>query len=128
MTLIKVPRPRRGAMDPERPVNALLQAQIEHLQHAERRIPLRYRSKIYTHAIRTEGEASAYIRDATEAIHKAHADAAAERARRGRRRRAERGIAIAAEADERAGRKRRPARSVSRKQKAGSKSKRDRKD
>jgi hypothetical protein len=85
MTLIKVPRPKRIAMDPRRPVNALLQAQIEHLQHAERRLPLSYRSKIYTHAIRTEGEAAEYIRDVTEAIHKAHHDAAVRRANQARK-------------------------------------------
>jgi hypothetical protein len=44
-------------------------------------LPLRYRSSIYTHAIRTEGEAAEYIREVTEAIHKAHADAAVKRER-----------------------------------------------
>ena len=39
-------------------MSSLLLAQIQHLQHAERRLPLRYRSKIYTHAIKTEGEAA----------------------------------------------------------------------
>ena len=57
-------------------------AQVEHLQYVERRLPLRNRSEIYTHAIRTEGEAARYIRQVTEAIHKAHSDAAAERAKR----------------------------------------------
>jgi len=104
MTLIKVPRPRRDAMDPERPVNALLQAQIEHLQHAERRIPLRYRSEIYTHAIRTEGEAAAYIKHLTEAIHQAHEDAAKARAKQERRR--EKGLTLVAAAERRS-RKRR---------------------
>jgi hypothetical protein len=84
MTIIPVPRPSAKAMDPDRAANALLLAQIQHLQHAERRLPLRYRSKIYTHAIRTEGEAALYIREVTEAIHKAHDDAAVNRARRSR--------------------------------------------
>ena len=53
-------------MDPDRPANALLLAQVSHLQHAERRLPLRYRSEIYTHAIKTEGEAARYIREVTE--------------------------------------------------------------
>jgi len=71
MSVIQVPRPSKNAMNPDRPVNALLLAQVEHLQHAERRLPLRYRSEIYTHAIKTEGEAAVYIREVTEAIHKA---------------------------------------------------------
>jgi hypothetical protein len=82
MTIIPVPRPSKKAMNPNRPVSALLLAQIQHLQHAERRLPLRYRTTIYTHAIKTEGEAARYIREVTEAIHRAHADAAADRTKR----------------------------------------------
>lgn len=79
MALIAVPRPSKNAMNPNRPVSSLLLAQVQHLHHAERRLPLRYRSEIYTHAIRTEGEAARYIREVTEAIHLAHAHAAAAR-------------------------------------------------
>ena len=79
MALITVPRPSKKAMNPNRPVSSLLLAQVQHLHHAERRLPLRYRSEIYAHAIRTEREAARYIRDVTEAIHLAHADAAAAR-------------------------------------------------
>jgi hypothetical protein len=96
MTVIPVPRPKQSAMNPDRPVNALLQAQIEHLQHVERRLPLRYRSEIYIHAIRTEGEAAEYIREVTEAIHRAHGDAAAEREKRAARKK--KGLRIAAAA------------------------------
>jgi len=84
MAIIPVPKPSRKSMDPGRDVNCLLRAQVEHLQHAERRLPLRYRSSIYIHAIRTEGEAAQYIREVTEAIHKAHADAIGERKKRAR--------------------------------------------
>lgn len=97
MTLIHVPRPPKSALNPDRPVSSLLIAQIVHLQHAERRLPLRYRTQIYVHAIRTEGEAARYIREVTEAIHKAHADAAAQRAKRAPK--PKRGIAIAAAAE-----------------------------
>ena len=79
MALIPIPRPSKKAMDPNRPVSSLLLAQVQHLHHAERRLPLRYRSEIYAHAIRTEREAARYIREVTEAIHLAHADAAAAR-------------------------------------------------
>jgi hypothetical protein len=81
MPSIPVPRPK-GSINPQRAVNTLLQAQVQHLQQAERRLPLRYRSEIYTHAIRTEGEAAEYIREVTEAIHQAHDDAASKRSTR----------------------------------------------
>jgi hypothetical protein len=103
MTLIPVPRPPKSAHNPDRPINALLQAQIQHLHHAERNLPLRYRTEIYANAIKTEGEAAAYIRGVTEAIHRAHEDAAAQRTKYARR--PKRGIAIAAAAAERPPRK-----------------------
>jgi hypothetical protein len=93
MTTIKVPRPPKSAHDPGRPLTSLLKSQIEHLHEAERRLPLRYRTETYVNAIKTEGEGASYIRDVTEAIHKAHADA--ERLRRTRERKLE--IAAAAE-------------------------------
>ena len=95
ITPIPVPRPSPKAMNPDRPANALILAQVSHLQHAERRLPLRYRSKTYTHAIKTESEAAEYIREVTEAIHQAHADAAKARARRAPKR----GLEIAAAAE-----------------------------
>ena len=79
MAIIPVPKPPKSAHDPNRRVSALLIAQINHLQHAERRLPLRYRSDTYVHAVKTEGEAARYIREVTEAIHRAHDDAAAQR-------------------------------------------------
>jgi hypothetical protein len=96
-------------------MGSLLKAQVEHLREAESKLPLRYRHEIdtYIKAIKTEGEAAAYIRKVTEAIHDAHADA--ERARRAPKRK--RVIEIAAVADERAdrqpksARKRRPTKS-----------------
>ena len=97
MPVIQVPRPSRNAMDPDRPANALLLAQVSNLQHAERRLPLRYRSNIYTHAIKTEGEAAEYIREVTEAIHQAHADAEKQRAKQPRRRKKGLGGPAAAE-------------------------------
>ncbi len=106
MAVIHVPRPsKKKAMNPNRPVSSLLLTQVSHLQHAERRLPLRYRTEIYTHAIRTEGEAAAYIHEVTEAIREAHANAAARRT--GTRRGQRRGLEIAAAA---AKSKRKPAR------------------
>jgi hypothetical protein len=82
---------RKAAMNPDRPVNALLKAQVRHLHEAERNLPLQHRTDIYINAIKTEGEAAEYIRQVTNAIHDAHAAAAVKRRR---------GIAIAAAASD----------------------------
>ena len=97
MNVIPVPRPSKNAMNPDRPANALLLSQVEHLRKAERDLPLRYRTEIYAKAIKTEREASRYIREVTEAIHQAHEDAAAERAKFATRHR-KKGITLAASA------------------------------
>ena len=96
MTMILLRRPPRSAHDPNRLMNALLKAQIDHLHVAERNLPLRYRSEIYANAIKTEREAGEYVRSVTEAIHRAHADAEAQRFKRASKPR--RGVAIAAAA------------------------------
>jgi hypothetical protein len=105
MALIHVPRPE-NAYNPDRPMGSLLKAQVEHLREAESKLPLRYRHEIdtYIKAIKTEGEAAAYIRKVTEAIHDAHADAELARRAAKRKRAPERKrvIEIAALADERA--------------------------
>jgi ArsR family metal-binding transcriptional regulator len=103
MAVIVLPE-TKAVIDPNRPVNALLKAQIQHLQEAERVLPLKYHSEIYIRAIKTEGEAAEYIQEVTEAIHQAHQDAAARRKRRA----AKQGvISIAAVASEGAARERR---------------------
>jgi hypothetical protein len=102
MNFIPVPRPKKSAHNPDRPVSALLVTQMQHLHEAERNLPLKYRTDIYINAIRTEGEAAEYIREVTEAIHKAHSDADKRRSKRTPKR----GLEIAAAA-ERPARKRR---------------------
>ena len=78
IALLPVPE---NAINKDRPVSGLLKAQILHLHEAERRLPLRHHTDIYINAIKSEGEAAEYIRAVTEAIHDAHAAAAARRAR-----------------------------------------------
>jgi ArsR family metal-binding transcriptional regulator len=97
-TKVILPLVPKGALNKNRAVSGLLKAQILHLHEAERRLPLRHHTDIYINAIKTEGEAAEYIRRVTEAIYSAHADAAARRARP--KRKAIRGIDIAAVADE----------------------------
>jgi len=83
MTLIHVPRPDvKKVMDPDRPASGLLKAQILHLHDAELKLPAGRQTDIYINAIKTEGEAAEYIRLVTEAIHEAHAAAAARRKRK----------------------------------------------
>jgi ArsR family metal-binding transcriptional regulator len=98
MTVIRVPLPAKNSFNPDRPVSGLLKAQILHLQDTEKRLPLDLRSNIYINAIKTEGEAAEYIRQVTEAIHEAYADAARRRAKH--RRKARPSIEIAAAAEE----------------------------
>ena len=81
MAIIEVPTPPKSAWNPDRPVSTLLQSQVEHLFEAERKLPHKYKTQIYINAIKTEGEAAEYIRKVTEAIHRAHADAAGMRAK-----------------------------------------------
>jgi hypothetical protein len=102
MDAIIVPRPK-GVRDPDRPVSSLLLAQVKHLREAEKNLPPRYHSGIFSLDIQTEGEAARYVRAVTEAIHAAHDDAAAERVRRARR--PKEVIEIAAVADEAAERR-----------------------
>jgi hypothetical protein len=94
MALIHVPRPPKSAYNPNRKASALLRNQVEHMHLAERRLPERYRTKIYVNAIRTEGEVAEYIGLVTVAIARAHQDAEKKRAKT--RARAETSMKIAA--------------------------------
>ena len=98
MAIIQVPKPPKSAWDPDRPLSTLVKSQVEHLYEAERKLPHKYKSQIYINAIQTEGEAARYIQKVTEAIQKAHQDAAAGRVKAAPKRRST--IAIAAVADE----------------------------
>jgi ArsR family metal-binding transcriptional regulator len=82
MAKIPLPKLPDNAWNKDRPVSSLLKTQILHLHEAERRLPVRHHTDIYINAIKTEGEASEYIRAVTEAIRDAHAEAAARRAKR----------------------------------------------
>jgi hypothetical protein len=71
--LVSVPKPSRAAYNPNRPLqkNQLIQAQVKHFQEADRQLPPELQTGIDVTAIKTEGEASQYIRKVTRAIHKA---------------------------------------------------------
>ena len=97
MAIIQVPKPPKSAWNPDRPLSTLVKSQVEHLYEAERKLPHKYKSQIYINAIQTEGEAARYIQKVTEAIQKAHKDAAASRVKAAPKRRG--AIAIAAVAE-----------------------------
>ena len=81
MDPIPVPRPK-GVRNPDRAVSSLLLAQVRHLQEAEKSLPPQYHSGIFSKAVQTEGDAARFIRAVTEAIHTAHRDAEANRAKK----------------------------------------------
>jgi hypothetical protein len=67
---IDVPRPPKSAMNPNRPASALIKAQVSHFQHAESaRLAPHKRSGIRLEDIRTEADATAYIREITRLLH-----------------------------------------------------------
>jgi hypothetical protein len=71
--VIKIPVPTKDAYNPGRPLekNLLVKAQVEHFREAEAQLPKRLRTNIDVSQIRTEGEASEYIRLVTQALHTA---------------------------------------------------------
>lgn len=70
--IVRVPKPGRGAYNPDRPLdkNLLIKHQVKHFHEADRNLPPEWQTGVDIGTIRTEGEASAYIRKVTEAIHK----------------------------------------------------------
>jgi hypothetical protein len=72
--LIKVPRPPMAAFNPGRPLagNSLLQAQVEHFHEINQQLPVEHKEEIDPNQIKTEGEASEFIRKITERLHAHH--------------------------------------------------------
>ena len=69
--MIKVPKPSRTAYNPQRPLerNLLIHAQVRHFKEAEDQLPEHLKTGVDITKIRTEGEASHYIRRVTQALH-----------------------------------------------------------
>jgi hypothetical protein len=69
--LIKVPKPAHTAYDPQRPLekNQLIHAQVRHFKEAETQLPEHLQTGVDVTTIKTEGEASNYIRKVTKALH-----------------------------------------------------------
>ncbi len=69
--IVPVPKPSRGAYNPDRSLheNALVRAQVRHFAEADKQLPAELQTGIDASSIKTEGEASEYIRRVTTAIH-----------------------------------------------------------
>ena len=123
MDPIPVPNPK-SLRDPNRPASSLLLAQVHHLREAEKNLPVGYHSGIFHKSLITEGDVAHYVRSVTEAIHKAHNDAAEHRAKAAAKRkppRRGRTIDGAALADKTTQPKRKPSNKKKALMKAGSK-------
>jgi hypothetical protein len=70
--IVPVPKPSRNGYNPDRPLsrNTLVQAQVKHFEEADKQLPPELQTGVDINSIKTEGEAAAYIRKVTEAIHK----------------------------------------------------------
>jgi len=69
-TAIRIPVPPTSAMNKDRPISSLIQAQLEHIHHAESaRLPKEKRDGRHPKDIRKEAEAASYIAAVTGILH-----------------------------------------------------------
>jgi len=69
-TAIRIPVPPASAMNKDRHISSLIQAQLEHIHHAESaRLPKEKRDGRRPEDIRTEAEAASYIAAVTRILH-----------------------------------------------------------
>ena len=69
MAKIVVPKPAPGSFDKHRPASDLLKSQVKHLHALEKNLPHRLQTGHNVEEIRTESEASAYIKTITGRLH-----------------------------------------------------------
>lgn len=69
--IIQVPRPEKGSFNKHRLLvkNTLLLNQVRHFQAVEKTLPPEKQTGIAPESIKTEGEASEYIRKMTAILH-----------------------------------------------------------
>jgi hypothetical protein len=70
--VISVPKPSRTAFNPHRPLekNLLIHAQVKHFKEAEAQLPEHLQTHVDIATIKTDGQASGYIRKVTRALHR----------------------------------------------------------
>jgi len=69
MAKIVVPKPARGSFDKHRPASDLLKSQVKHLHALEKGLPHRLQTGHNVDEIKTESQASAYIKTVTSRLH-----------------------------------------------------------
>src|SRR5215471_2887537 len=69
MVTIKVPKPAKGSFNKNRPVSDLLRSQLRHLHEVEKNLAHHHRTGRNVEEIKTEGEASEYIKTVTAKLH-----------------------------------------------------------
>jgi hypothetical protein len=69
MATIKVPKPAKGSFNKDRPVSDLIRAQLRHWHEAEKKLPHHHRTGRNIEEIKTEGEASEYLKTVTARCH-----------------------------------------------------------
>lgn len=69
--IVHVPKPAAGSFNPKRLVakNSLLTNQIQHFRKLEKEMPPERQTGVDVASIKTEGEASEYIRKITAILH-----------------------------------------------------------
>ena len=71
--VVSVPRPYSKPYNPDREITDLVQNQVRHLSLAERHFPKHGQTNVDVHSIKTDLEASDYIRRVTALLHPAGA-------------------------------------------------------
>jgi hypothetical protein len=66
---IVVPKPAKGSFNKERPASDLLKSQLKHLHALEKSLPHRLQTGHNVDEIKTESQASAYIKTVTSRLH-----------------------------------------------------------
>jgi len=67
--VVKVARPHPPRFEPDRPITDLVRNQLMHLSLAQRQLPKAHHHPTDVYSIKTEGEASHFIRHVTAKIH-----------------------------------------------------------
>lgn len=67
--VVAVARPHKPRFEPDRPITNLVRNQLLHISLAQRGLPRHHRAPVDVYSIKTEGEASEYIRHVTAKLH-----------------------------------------------------------
>ena len=67
--VVYVPKPEKGAFNPDRPISSLIQHQIHHLREIEKSLPADQQTRTDVSKIETERQASEYIQKVTARLH-----------------------------------------------------------